>query len=214
MNKIRHIIALLLCIIGSTATAQSISEAWKNAPKQVVPTIEPNRRMDMVDLYNAGQKATAPTLLDGTAEITAMGKSYINVKLSDCNTLQIKQVADKDKTLYIVIRTVYAPAAASRIEIYDNTWQRYDESLYIELPTTADFILSAVTPEQRIDVLQSILLPTIAYEMNEANDHITATPSYEQTLDPDTYRRLSPLLHKQLTLQRDDKKWRLQADEK
>lgn len=161
----------------------------------------------MTDLYHAGQKAKAETLLGGEAEITAMGDSYIAVRLSESNTLQIKRIAGKKGVMYAVIRTFHAPAANSRIELYDGNWQPLPVAKYVTVPDVDDFIATTANREQRREVNAALLIATYAYTMNEASNDITVKATFDQTLDGETYARLRPLLATQLTLQWTGKRW-------
>ena len=214
MKITRYIIAIMLIATHAVAwAATDMGEVWEAIPQKLVPTIEPNRRMDMIDLYHAGQPARAATLLGGEAEITAMGDNYIAVRLSTSSTLQIKRIKTAKETIYVTIHTLYAPAANSRIEIYDSRWQPLDTHRYLPEIKTDDFVASSVDKAQRREILTAVLIPTIEYTMNEASDDIAANATFEQTLDADTYRSIAPdlLLHR--TLQWNGSRWQLIAVE-
>lgn len=212
MKKLRYIIVIALIAAHTAAwAATDMGEVWGTIPQKLVPTIEANRRMDMIDLYRAGQPARAATLLGGEAEITAMGDSYITVKISKSSMMQIKRLNTAKGTIYVIIQTLYGPAANSHIEIYDSNWQPLDTGRYLPDIKAEDFIAPTVEPSQRREILANIIIPTIEYTMNEASNDIEAHATFEQTLDKDTYRRIAPdlLLHR--TLQWNGKKWQLIA---
>lgn len=210
MKIFRHIIVFILMTAHVAAwAATDMGDVWGTLPQNIVPTIEANRRMDMTDLYRAGQPARAATLLGGEAEITAMGDNYITVRLSESNTLQIKRIHTTNGTIYVTIQTLYAPAANSRIEIYDSNWQRLDAHRYLPEVTAGDFIDPTLDKEQRYEILATLLIPTIEYTMNEAGNDIEAHATFEQTLDADSYRRIASHLILHRTLQWNGKKWQL-----
>lgn len=211
MKILQHILTIALTVIAHTTAwaATDMGDIWGNIPQNIVPTIEANRRMDMTDLYRAGQPARATTLLGSEAQITVMGDSYMAVRLSESNILQIKSIETAKGSLYIVIRTIYAPAASSSIEIYDHNWQRLDSRRYLPALNTGDFIIPTTDNIQRDEILATILIPTIEYTMNEATNDIVAHATFEQTLDADTYRSISSSLQLFRTLQWNSKKWKL-----
>ncbi len=216
MTRFHYIIILICGLVNAyPAQAQKMGEAWISLPEKIMPTIEKNRRMDMVDLYNAGHKASAATLLGGTVEIAAMGDTYIKVDLSACNTIQIKKLATGKQTLYAVITTAFAPAGNSRIALYDESWNELDASKYISLPQASDFILPPTeTPNGKSKILAEILLPTIQYIMNEATCDISALPTFDKTLANETYKRIAPYISPQLTYKWDGKKWAIESKAK
>ena len=138
-----------------------------------------------------------------------MGDSYMAVRLSESNILQIKRIETAKGSLYVIIRTIYAPAANSSIEIYDHNWQRLDSRRYLPTINTADFIIPTTNNIQRDEILATILIPTIEYTMNEATNDIVAHATFEQTLDADTFRSISSYLQLFRTLQWNSKKWKL-----
>ena len=209
MNRFHYILVLTLCLISAnTIQAQKMGDVWSSLPDNLVPTIETNRRMDMVDLYNAGRRAVTTTLLGGNAEITAMGDSYINVRLSDCNTIQIKKITTDKQPFYVIINTVFAPAGNSRLSLYDENWKQLDISKYISLPQTANFIvLPADSTSYKEEIRTEILLPTVEYVMNEATCDISAIPTFDKTTDDETYKRIAPYILPQLTYRWNGKKW-------
>lgn len=211
MQRLYYILTLIYCLICTNAIqAQKMGEIWVSLPENLVPTIEPNRRMDMVDLYNAGHKASATTLLGGNAEITAMGDSYINVSLSDCNTIQIKKITTDKQTLYVIINTVFAPAGDSRITIYDENWKQLDLTKLICLPRTADFItIDSDSESNNKNISTEILLPTLQYAMNEATCDISVSPTFDKTLDNETFTRLSPYIITQRTYRWNGRSWKM-----
>lgn len=213
MTRFHYIIVLICCLTNFyPAQAQKMGEAWISLPEKIIPTIEKNRRMDMVDLYKAGHKASAATLLGGTAEIAAMGDTYIKVNLSACSTIQIKKLANGKHTLYAVITTVFGLAGNSRIALYDENWNELDASKYISLPQAADFILPPTeTPNGKNEILARILLPTVQYVMNEATCDISALPTFDKTLDRETYKRIAPYIAPQLTYRWSGEKWVIES---
>ena len=191
MKYICYIFILFLSMFSASVGAQSLAQEWISFPQELTPTIEPNRRMDMVDLYNAGQKATVTTRLGGTAELTALGSNYMSIKLSECNTLQIKKFTGEKDSIFVVIHTITAPAANSRLEIYDKSWHRLTTSKYLALPTLDDFIVPPTdNTMSKKEIKDTILIPTFRFIMNEATDEIAILPTFEQTLDQETYKRI------------------------
>lgn len=213
MTRFHYIIILICCLINAhPAQAQKMGETWISLPEKIMPTIEKNRRMDMVDLYNAGHKASATTLLGGSAEIAAMGDTYIKVNVSTCSTIQIKKLATGKQTLYAIITTAFASAGNSRIALYDKNWNELDISKYISLPQAPDFILSPTeTPNGKSEILAEILLPTVQYVMNEATCDISALPTFDKTLDNETYKRIASYVLPQLAYKWNGKKWVIES---
>ena len=211
MKRHTYIISLLLCLLGTIElSAQKIEEAWMDMPAHITPYIGQGALLDMIDLYNAGMKACASTFTGDTAQLYTLGDTYLHMRTSRASTLQIKQIKEGKKTLYVVITTIEGPVPNSHIDLYDEHWQLTTKPQRFTPVTVADFIDPQKKKRKERELLvKQIILPTIQYSMCEPTNDIIATPSFMQTLDEETRHNIQENFYQQLILQWKRGKWKI-----
>ena len=210
--KIAHYIASILMMtwVATGSSAQTVADAWSNMPLHITPSIGKNARLDMIDLYNAGMSAKAPTFTGDTACLTTLSDTYLHLRTSKASTLQIKQIKEGKTHLYAIITTIEGPVANSHIDLYDEKWQPIALKKHINPISVADFItLPKSKRKEREALLKKIGLHTIQYTMcNETND-IVAMPSFLRTLGEDSRKEIESHIKPQITLLWKNKKWKI-----
>lgn len=210
--KIAYYIAsiLMMACVAIGSSAQTVADAWSNMPLHITPSIGKNARLDMIDLYNAGMKAKAPTLTGDTACLTTLSDTYLLLRTSKASTLQVKQIKDGKTHLYAIITTIEGPVANSHIDLYDEKWHPIVLKKHFTPITVADFInLPKNKRKEHEALLKKIDLHTIQYTMcNETND-IVATPSFLHTLDKEARKEIEYHFKPQIALLWKNKKWKI-----
>ena len=210
MKKYIYIIlCIYACWLCTTTQAQTAADVWCEMPKSMQPTIDSIARLDMIDLYRAGMKATAPTLLGDTAQLITMNDTYLLLRTSKASTMQIKCIKHKKKTLYAIVTTVEGPAPNSHIVLYNESWKTIPLKKYLKLPKVEDFVSATDTSTyDKQDIRKSIIIPTIQYIINDSTNDITALPSFMQTLDKESRERITSYIRPNIKLQWNGKKWK------
>ena len=203
----RYFVILLLLLITIQVEAREMSDVLKDIPQTIMPTINRNSRLDMIDLYQAGMHATSPTLLGDTAQILVMGDTYIKLRTSRASTMQIKQLGKPKKPMYAIVTTVEAPVAHSHIELYNYKWEVIATTKQLPSITIDNFVNDSVVGEARADLLGKVRVRTIQYNMCEENDDLILLPSFLLTLDTKVRKEIAPFFAEKLTLYRKGKKW-------
>ncbi|MBQ2980387.1 MAG: DUF3256 family protein [Bacteroidaceae bacterium] len=208
MKSLVHIIAIILLATATLAgQAQTVADALKKMPQQLIINIDSIARLDMIDLYKAGMTAQARTLGGDTAHLTILGDTYLHMRTSKASTIQIKLLQQGRKTYYAVITTVEGPVANSHLQLYDASWQTVGTKKKFTPLAIHDFI-KTTDKKQRNAIAQEVVLHTIQYTMSEENSNITATPSFLLTLDEETRQRIKPHFHDTVVLQWNGRKWK------
>lgn len=128
--KLRNLLFCLCSIVTLTSSAiEPVAQLFIAMPDSLVPSIEVNRRKDLIDLMHAGQKAEIVTKLGGKAEMTLLQDSLLSIDLSKRSKMGIRwyDTTDND-TIIAFVNTVYAPAGDSRIRFFDTAWKELPAS--------------------------------------------------------------------------------------
>lgn len=208
MKSLVHITAIIfLAVTALSGQAQTVTDALKKMPQNIIINIDSIARLDMIDLYKAGMTAQARTIGGDTAHLTTLGDTYLHLRTSKASTMQIKLLQQGRKTYYAVITTVEGPVANSHLKLYNDAWQAVGTKKKFTPLAIHDFI-KTTDKKQRNAIAKEVVLPTIQYTMSEENNNITATPSFLFTLDEETRQRIMPHFHDTVVLQWNGRKWK------
>lgn len=201
--KLRRL--FFLSAVATALMSQAVEPAaqlFAAMPDSLVPSLEVNRRKDLIDLFHAGQSAQVTTKLGGKAQMTELQEQSLVIALSEQSQMALHLYTTHDNdTLVALVNTVYAPAGDSRIRFFNNAWRELPASKYIELPTHDDFFLfpDSLSKAQREELMQATEICLIEYTF-ESDGSICASQSWEKYLDRETYNRLKPYLRESITL--------------
>ena len=148
---------LALTTILSLAAVEPVAKLLVSMPDSLIPSIEVNRRKDLIDLFHAGQHAQAATKLDGTATLTEMKDNMLSITLSPKSKMEMRiYPTHNNDSIITLINTVYAPAGNSRIRVFDPSWNELPVSKYIRPIPTAEFftIPDTLAETQKKELLQ------------------------------------------------------------
>lgn len=196
---------LLISAVATALVSQAVEPAaqlFVAMPDSLVPSIEVNRRKDLIDLFHAGQSAQVTTKLGGMAQMTQLQENSFAIALSEQSQMLVHlYTTHGNDTIVAVVNTVYAPAADSRIRFFDSSWKGLHASKYITPPTREDFFLfpDSLTREQRQELMRPVDICLVEYTF-EPDGSICARQSWEKYLDHTTYNRLKPYLRESITL--------------
>lgn len=128
--KLRNLLFCLCSIVTLTSSAiEPVAQLFIAMPDSLVPSIEINRRKDLIDLMHAGQKAEIVTKLGGKAEMTLLQDSLLSIDLSKRSKMEIRWYdTTGNDTIIALVNTVYAPAGDSRIRFFDTAWKELPAS--------------------------------------------------------------------------------------
>ena len=138
MKKILILSISLLAIFG--LHAQTAQEAFISMPESILMHLNVNARKDLVDLYQAKQKAALTNLLEDTVVLESMTPDYLLLNTGNGNMQIIVLQMVNESKLYCLIQTVCAPVCDSRIEFYSVSWKQLNTSTFITPFPQTDFI--------------------------------------------------------------------------
>lgn len=90
------------------------------APMTVVPLLDKNARLDLIDLYEAGLKAQIGNRYGGATEMTMLSDTLIELKLTSVSTMQLRLTPD---SIIEMRHSVEAPDLKStKVRRFDVNW--------------------------------------------------------------------------------------------
>ena len=196
--KLRNLLFCLCSIVTLTSSAiEPVAQLFIAMPDSLVPSIEVNRRKDLIDLMHAGQKAEIVTKL---LSIDLSKRSKMGIRWYD--------TTDND-TIIAFVNTVYAPAGDSRIRFFDTAWKELPASERIRQIRREEFFQfpDSLTKAKKEDLLRPVDIFLVEY--NFATDgSLCARQSWANYLDKELFNRIEPYLQDSIILHWDGKRFK------
>ena len=209
--KLRNLLFCLCSIVTLTSSAiEPVAQLFIAMPDSLVPSIEINRRKDLIDLMHAGQKAEIVTKLGGKAEMTLLQDSLLSIDLSKRSKMEIRWYdTTGNDTIIALVNTVYAPAGDSRIRFFDTAWKELPASERIRQIRREEFFQfpDSLTKAKKEDLLRPVDIFLVEY--NFATDgSLCARQSWANYLDKESSDRIEPYLQDSIVLHRNGKRFK------
>ena len=197
MNKsIFTIIVLLLCTVMHS-NARTINDFFIDEPGYVLPLLDKRVKMDMIDYEREGiGKDFKNAFGDGT-HIISTSDTHISVKVTNSSTVEMILIPCKKDSVILTITTVELPAKDSRVECFNTSWKKIDETKYFKVVTMKDFIsIPKGDKTKKETILEAIEFPIISYSLNILQNigTITARHGLKEYMSKEDYEKIAPYL--------------------
>lgn len=205
MNKsiLTSLLAVIICY-GSAFAQFTASKAFVDAPRHVLPLLDRNARLDMLDYFNGGLSTKTSNKLNGSSAVTAVSPQLVSVQMTDASTCDIAVLPAKTDTLVAVISTVATPAPDSKMTVYSSDFNRDLTTSVFARPVLKDWITDG-SSLSTVEAMVPFLL--ISYSYNPATATLTLTNNTRSFLSEDVYSIVEPYLKKELIYKWNGKKF-------
>ena len=113
-----------MALIALGAQAQTIDSVFTAIPDAVLPLLDHNSRLDMVDLYNCNMKAAVGNDLNGESCLLHKDSTYIKVRTSSVSQFEMRLLQFEKDTIYACVRTVEMPKEYSQLQFLRTDWSK------------------------------------------------------------------------------------------
>ncbi len=122
--RILAVICLALPLLGR-GQGLSAPKCLAEAPEAVIPLIDKNTRLDMIDYFMAGQSKASANKAMGSCSIVEMSDSSVTFMLTDSVRCQLFVLnPDSEAPVIGVITTYSDPMPDSSVAFYNTRWQK------------------------------------------------------------------------------------------
>ena len=122
MRKILSITFMAVLAFG--AQAQTIDSLFTAIPDAVMPLLDHNSRLDMLDLYNCKMKASVGNDLNGESCLLQKDSTHVLVRTSSASTFEMRLLPLEKDTIYACLRTVAMPKEYSQLQFLHTDWSK------------------------------------------------------------------------------------------
>ena len=196
MNRISRLLATAfsaLLLLPLTAAAQgglTASEAFSKAPRKVIPLLDENARLDMIDYFNSNMNNPTDNSYGGKSRILSMTPQDLTAQLTDASLCQLSVLPASGSPLIALITTVATPTPDSRMSVYTSDWSRDVTASVFTKPTLADW-LTDEGKKHSDEVEMTVPFLLISYTYDPATSTLTLTNNSAQFLGADVYEPVS-----------------------
>lgn len=199
---------LLLMAVATTAVAYSqitASAAFRDAPSSVLPLLDRNTRLDMIDYFNSGSAKASKNSMQGQSRITDLSPMSLSASLTGSSDCQLALLPMRGDTAIVYIETVRLPASDSRVKVYDRNWKPMASKLFVQ-PTVADWLTKdGEKNSATVNALVPFMLASAKYAPETQT--LTLSNRLADFLSPDIYEQVSPYLLPELTYRWDSSRF-------
>lgn len=180
--NLKALILLAAASAALTAPARTAADFFKEAPTTVVPLLQTNTRLDMLDYFNSGLLTPSANTLGGRSRITALSDRAVTIEMSRDASMQIALVPAGRDTIVAVVETVLTPVADSRVRLFRPAdWKELPAP---EMPGIAQFADPARRKEIKTAEMPDYLFVRAEYDPETSVFRFTdTTPAYYTDTD-------------------------------
>ena len=198
-------IVLSLFLTCAVEAQVKMRDVIKQMPDTLVPYLKQNARLDFIDFMDSDMKAEVNNRLEGKSEMTKLTEDFLEVKMSEQSTFQLKVLTKTDGTqLLCAVSTVCGPVCDSHIDFYTTDWQLLDaNALLPKLPTLNNFLKPL--PEDASytlrDAFRQADLLLMKADLSADNSTLSFTLTTPEYMDAEAAKLLAPYVVPTVTLQ-------------
>lgn len=137
MNIYRQImkklfVFLWVVLLVTSVQAKSLKDLWVSMPDSLLPTLDRNLRLELVELEEMGVKPNVKNLLGEECDMDTLTNDYLECTTSKAARLQMIYLpSSAGDSVLCVIKTFRAPSKESEIRFYDQGWRQLPISSYL-----------------------------------------------------------------------------------
>jgi len=150
-------IVLLLSVITRVTQGQTVSDLFVKLPDAAFLSMTVSNRLDLIDLYKSGEKATVKNQLNDSCTILRLTDNYLQIQIGKSTMELFILPMINDSKIVGLIQTVCAPVCDSYLEFYTTSWKKLAGSIFITLANKYDYLKENVQPED--ENVKNALIP-------------------------------------------------------
>ena len=144
------LITIACLLLVPTAKSQTLEDLFLSMPAKILPTINRERRLDLVYLHKVGEKAETRDQLSSIYLLTAFQDNYIQIQ-SDNNSLELISLPMiNDSRIILVIKTICVPACDSEWNFYTDQWKKIDPTAILQ-PVGKEWFIPETTDRNNLN---------------------------------------------------------------
>lgn len=188
--------------------AITAEQAFVSAPESVLPLLNRNTRLDMVDYYNSGSETASKNKLSGNSRVTSIKINDLRFEKSIASSCQIVILnMNNGMEIIALIETVKTPVADSQITFYTTDWKKID-SKYFSEPELEDWLTSEGKKNIK-EIESTISFMLVEYEYDTVKNELILRNNISQMLSEEIFKSIKSSFLAQLRYRWTGKQFKL-----
>lgn len=114
--------------LAMSASAKSLRDMWVAMPDSLLPTLNANMRLELVELRDMKVKAEVKSLLDSDCVLDTLTSDYLQLTTSKAALVQMKMLPQvTGDSILCVVKTFAAPEKESEVRFYRQDWSEIED---------------------------------------------------------------------------------------
>lgn len=190
-----------VCMCGAFVSAWGgvlkAEEAFTGAPRRVIPLLDENARLDMLDYYRSNMSTGTLNEMGGRSRVTSAGTDEVTARLSDASVVQVAVVREGERDYVAVINTVEVPWGDSRMSVYTEDWGRDVTGRVWSAPVMEDW-LTEEGRKHRGEAEVSVPFMLVGYRYDADGGELVLTNNTGRMLGEEVYGGMSGWFYPEL----------------
>lgn len=187
-------------LFGFALQAQTLDSLFIRMPMAVVPYLDVSQRNDLVDFYDAKQKAVVKGRFDDVCELVERTESFLTLRIAEGKVVyQMKLVEGKRKKSYLLVaKTICSDLCVSELNVYDTEWNEVAAPQFTRLPAPSDFLkrecLKGEQWRMQRLLLSGLSIFPVSASISPDSPTIVYRHALSHVLDVDDYEAVKPIV--------------------
>lgn len=201
MKRILHILLLLIVALLQAEARTPMREWLTSMPDSVMPLLIKNRRLDLIDFYDARMEAVVTNLLEGKSRLETLTEDFAKIDYTKSSDVSLKLLAVNDTTdILCMVTTIKGKEKTtvddSRISFFDEQWIPLKVASYIDEPCIEDF-RSNQQDDSAQWVWSKLDIFFRTYQLSAENTELKCVLTTTNYLSADDRKEVIPYLRKE-----------------
>lgn len=208
-KKLRNLFIAAVALVAAAmpvSAQMTAADALKTIPDKLMPLLDKNTRLDMIDYYNSGSSTPSKNAMAGKSRILSLTPDHAVIELTSASSCEIAILPAGNDTLIALVNTVATPAPDSKLKIYTSDWSNDVTDKVFVAPTIDDWLTDE--GKKNIDEVETMVPFMLAGGTfsNDGGTQYLLTNKIAQFLTEEVYKPMSSYFKPSITYKWNGKK--------
>ena len=180
-QKMKKFYLILLIVVACLQLqAKSMREMWLTMPDSIVPYLNKNLRLELVDYMGMKVKSEVKNLLRGITVMDTLTANYASLTINETLKMQLRLLPiTKGDTILCMVKTFNGPLPESEIAFFTSRWYRLEyPSIDLQSFVSSLVVKPDTMSQHRFNELKNkIEAVMVEASLSDKDDELTIRPT-------------------------------------
>lgn len=208
-NIASRYITIMICFVAASqaCATKNIREIWRSMPDSLSIYVDSLQRRDLVSFADMGLHSEVRNLFDGTTSVDTLTDTYMSVRMSSSELMQMRLLPAKDSTQIVCLVRTFGPVEGngeSDVRFFTTEWNAIESAFGLPICTDEDSLLArfVACPDTmasgRFDELRAMIDPVMLCATLSAADDTIRMSLSAPLLTKEEEREVRAIIRKKL----------------